>query len=407
MSRSRTPRFRKSGRLRVALPGRIPHILLLIETSYAFGRGIVEGIARYALENGPWSIQFEPRGLGVMPPSWLKRWSGDGIISRTVNLKSARLLRATHLPLIELLGSPAIGSAQVQSDVSLMARMIAEHFINNGLRQFAYFIPEEVDYLKPHREAFGKVLGERGYCYHCYDPPIGKQILPHWNERHRPRLIKWLRSLPRPIGICVSGDSHALPLLNVCRELDIAVPEEMAIVGIGNDLLVCETVRPTLTSLDLDARRIGYEAARLLDRKMAGEKADEIISLPPSQLVVRQSTNLMLIEDPDVVHAMRMIRDFACKGLTVSSLADKVGLSLSVLERRFRQYLKRTPKEEILRLQIEYAKTLLVQTDRTGKDIAFRSGFHTPQYFNNAFAREVDMTPNAYRRMHRVPRDFA
>ena len=116
-------------------------------------------------------------------------------------------------------------------------------------------------------------------------------------------------------------------LLDICRELGIAVPEEMAILGVGNDPVICETLRPTLSSIDLDARRIGYEAARLLDRKMAGEQANESILIPPSHIAVRQSTDLMVIDDADVVQAMRFIREFACAGIDVALVADKVGLS--------------------------------------------------------------------------------
>jgi LacI family transcriptional regulator len=384
---------------------RIPHILLLVETSFAYGRGIVEGIARYALENGPWSVQFEARALNTLPPKWMKNWQGDGIISRTTSLKAAKIIKETHLPLVEMLGSPKIGVAQVRSDFMVAAKMAVEHFLNSGLRQFAYFsFYEDTYYTKRHRDLFREVLEERGYACHCYPSRVVQEIVTQWDERQRPSVIKWIRSLPRPVGIFTPGDSHAVRLLDICRELGIAVPEEAAILGYGNDPVICETLRPTLSSLDLDARRIGYEAARLLDRKMSGKKAEEIILVPPSHVAVRQSTDLLVIDDADVVQAMRYIRNHACTGIDVSRVAEEVGLSLSVLERRFRKYLGRTPKQEILRMQIEHAKKLLAHTDTNCESVAKKSGFHSLTYFMSAFRREAGMTPNAYRQTRRLSR---
>jgi LacI family transcriptional regulator len=382
-------------------PRRIPHVLLLVETSLAYGRRVVEGIARYALENGPWSVQFEPRALDSLPPKWLKNWRGDGIISRTISAKAAKMLKAMRLPLVEMLGNPKFGVAQVRGDYDMMGQMAAEHFFNSGLRQFAYFTYEGTSFTQEHCDAFRNALKERAFDCHVYGAPISEEIAQHWDERQRPRVVKWLRSLPRPIGIYATGDTHAVRLLDICRELGIAVPEEMAILGVGNDPVICETLRPTLSSIDLDARRIGYEAARLLDRKMAGEQANESILIPPSHIAVRQSTDLMVIDDADVVQAMRFIREFACAGIDVALVADKVGLSQRVLERRFHKFLGRNPKSEITRIQIEHAKKLLAQTEMNYAIVAKKCGFNSLAYFNSAFRREVGMTPNAYRRMDR------
>lgn len=380
----------------------IPHVLLLIETSVAHGRGLVEGIARYALENGPWSVQFEGRGLDSLPPKWLKNWCGDGIISRTISFKTARLLKATHLPVVELHGGRGIGVAQAHVDIDLMVKMAADHLLNSGLRQFAYFTCGETDSIKPQCNAFRKVIEDRGMICYVYRAPIIKEIVPHWDERQRPSVVKWLQSLPRPIGIFTPGDSHAVRVLDICRELNIAVPEEIAILGLGNDPVISETVRPTLSSLDLDAKRIGYEAARLLDRKMAGEQCNEIVNIAPGRVVVRQSTDLTVVDDADMVQAMRFIRESACSGIDISDVADHVGLSLSVLGRRFRKFLGRTPKSEIMRIQIDHAKTLLAQSDRNCESIARKSGFSSLTCFTRAFHRETGMPPNAYRRLHKL-----
>jgi LacI family transcriptional regulator len=383
-------------------PRRTPHVLLLVETSLAYGRGLVEGISRYALEHGPWSVQFEARALDSLPPKWLRDWHGDGIISRTLSLKTARTLQNTRLPLVEMLGNPRIGVAQVRGDVEMMGQMAADHFRNNGLRHFGYFSYEGTFFIEEHCRAFCRAIGERGVDCRIYSAPHVSEPVSRWDERERPRVAKWLRALPRPIGIFTPGDTHAVRLLDICRESGVAVPEEMAILGVGNDPVICETLRPTLSSLDLDARRIGYEAARLLDRKMAGKQANEAILVPPSHIAVRQSTDTVVMDDPDMVQAVKFIRDYACTGIDVARLAEEVGLSLSVLERRFRQHLGRTPKAEILRIQIDHAKRLLAQTDTNCLTVAKKSGFHSLTYFSAAFHRETGTTPNAYRRMRKL-----
>jgi LacI family transcriptional regulator len=385
---------------------RVRHILLLVETSSAYGRGVVEGIAQYARENSPWSIQFENRALDSLPPKWLKEWRGDGILSRTVNLKMAKLLWATKLPMVELHGNPQIGASQLRNDHLMGSRMVVDHFWNAGLRQFAYFSYSDAWGTKWHRETFLDAVKERGCGCRVYKSQAAEQNLPVWHESQRPQMIEWLRSLPRPIGIYAAGDLHAVRLMDICREIGIAVPEELAIMGCGNDPVICGTVRPTLSSLDLNAQCAGYEAAKLLDRKMAGKSSKDMICIPPSHVAVRQSTDLMVIDDPDVVQAMHFIRNFACSGIDVPRVAEEVALSTSVLERRFHKHLGRTPMAEIMRTRIERAKMLLAQTDKSSGSIAQNCGFRTLAYFTNVFRQRVGMTPNAYRRMRRISRDL-
>jgi LacI family transcriptional regulator len=382
---------------------------LLIETSRAYGRGIVEGIARYARENGPWSIQFEDRGLEATPPAWLKEWQGQGIIARCITQKQSNLLHATNLPMVELLGNRHIGTAEVTCDDYLMGRMGFEHFFDRGLRQFAFFTYGETWWTRSHCDGFCRALKERGFECHIYPSPrTADRALAIWHEYQRPRLFEWLRSLPRPIGIYTAGDMQAVRLSDACRELNIAVPEEISILSVSNDPVICESVRPTISSLDLDARRIGYEAAALLHRKMSGKhQPGGVIYTPPSHVAVRQSTEIMHIADADVVQAMQFIRDFACKGIDVSRVAENVGLSRSVLERRFQQYLGRTPKAEIMQIRIERAKVLLAETDKSSESIAHKCGFASLVYFTKAFRREAGMTPRAYRRIRRITRDFS
>lgn len=384
---------------------RIPRVLLLIDTAGAYGRGVVEGIGRYALENGPWSIQFEYRALDSSPPEWLSTWAGDGIIARTGNTAQAKSLLATGRPLVELFGQPRVIEAQVRPDLSAETSVAIEHLLNCGLRLFGYFAYEDVWWIKTHREAYATALRERGFGFHVYDAPRSRHSLPIWRDFRRPDVLRWLRSVPHPIGIVTPGDLHAVRLLDACYEAKIAVPDEIAVLGRGNDAVICETVRPTMSSLDPDPRRIGYEAARLLARKMSGKSAPEIILLPPGGVVARHSTDITVVEDADVAQAMRFVRMNACRRINVPRVAREVGLSRRALELKFREYLGRTPKAEIRRVRIDHAKRLLARTEKTIDAVAHESGHPSTKYFVTVFLREVGSTPSAYRKKHRLSRD--
>jgi LacI family transcriptional regulator len=376
----------------------VPRVLLLVETSGHVGRAMIKGIARYAMDRGPWSIQFEHRALDSSTPSWLKEWRGDGIISRTADIGSAKLLQATGVPVVELYGLPDFGMPQVSVDRTMAARMIVDHFVDCGLRHFAHFGYEETQATIPLQNALDRSLAGRGFKCNYFRAPAAKHVLPQWHEQMRPHLLKWLRSLPRPIGVLGHGDVHALRLLDACRDLKIAVPEEMAILGIGNDPVICEAVHPTLSSIDVNAAHIGYEAARLLDRLMAGKKAPSSTAIPPSHIAARESTDIFIIDNAEISQAARFIREFGCqRNLDVSRVAEEIGVSRSFLERGFRTYFGRSPKAEIMRIRIGSAKMLLGKSRRNIESIARTCGFTSVQYFTRAFRREVGMTPYVYR----------
>ena len=262
------------------------------------------------------------------PPVWLKEWRGDGIISRTITMALARSLQATGLPVVELLGDRRIGIARVACDDHAMGRMGVEHLLGCGFRNFGVFSYGDVWWTETHRAGFVQALAARGYSCHVYQPPrCAERAMPVWHEAQRPKVTDWVRSLPRPIGVYAVGDMHAVRLLDACQEIGFAVPEEIAILSVSNDPVICETVRPTLSSLDLDSRRIGYEAAARLERMMAGEPVGDILYTPPSHVAVRQLTDVLAIHDADVARAARFIRESACMKITIRHVAKEVGLS--------------------------------------------------------------------------------
>jgi LacI family transcriptional regulator len=384
---------------------RIPQVLLLIETSRAYGRGLVEGIARYAEENGPWSMFFEERGLADPLPRWLNKWRGDGIIARTPRKADIHKITAMRLPIVELFAGPKAGIPRVYQDEDAVGRLAAEHFVSCGLRNFAFFATDHAEWIDERRCAFERVLQENGHA--CQPSPF---ITPNGSIRGSSRqfddrsVIRWLRKLPQPCGVFCASDFYAMQLIRACRTGGILVPEQIAILGVDNDPVFCGTSFPRLSSIDLGSPRIGYRAAALLDRLMSGKAAPpEGVCVEPLQLIARESTDILAVEDAEMALAARMIREQACQRLRVSQVATALGLSLRVFEQRFRIAMHRSPKEAIIRVRLERAKLLLATTNLAVAIVAKKSGFGSQEYFARLFHRRTGMTPRAFRNERRMP----
>jgi LacI family transcriptional regulator len=198
-------------------------------------------------------------------------------------------------------------------------------------------------------------------------------------------------------------DVAAREVLDVCRELNISVPEEIAVVGVDNDEVLCEVSQPPLTSVALDTRRIGIEAASMLDRLMHGESVGSPVIVEPCGIVTRRSSDTLAIEDRHIAVALGFIRRHACEGIEVSDVLAQVPLSRRTLERRFRQQVGCSPLAEINRVRLDRAKQFLKETELKLDAIAAHSGFaHTP-YMAAQFRKQFGVTPGEYRKTHRSP----
>jgi LacI family transcriptional regulator len=381
-----------------------PHVAVLIETSRAYGRGLLEGVAEYVRQQGPWSVYFKPQGLGEAPPSWLKGWKGHGILARIDDATTAEAVQATGLPAVDLRGRlPGLGLPRVGVDNRALARLAVQHLRERGFRHFAFcgLPPGEHTHMDQRCDDFCRLVGEGGHSWDVFRPRRGRGH-PSW-EQEQEQLADWLRGLVRPVGIMACNDDRGQQLLDACRRAGVAVPDEAAVIGVDNDPILCGLATPPLTSIDVNAQRVGYEAASLLDRLMAGEPAPAGgIFLDLCRVVTRQSTDVLAIEDRELAKAVHFIREHACDGIRVEDVLTEVCLSRSVLERRFKQLLGRTPKAEILAVQIERARQLLTETDLPLGTVARRSGFRNEKYFGDIFYRKTGVRPGAYRRHARM-----
>ncbi len=377
------------------------HLAILIETSRAYGRGLLRGIARYNHECGDWSTYFRPQGLGDPAPPWLADWQGDGILARIDNHKLAQSLHRAAVPVVNLRSTVAgLSFPFIGSDNQAIAKMAADHLIERGFRQFAFcgfrrgFHPK-IDERGDH---FEHIIHQAGYtCETLVDKSQGRRT---W-EQEQGWLSRWLAKLPKPVAILAANDDRGLQVLDACRRIGVNVPDQVAVLGVDNDEYLCGLSLPPLSSIDVNSEETGYRAAKLLDKWMSGTRPPKRLpEIKPSGVVVRRSTDVLATNDHEVIRAVRFIRENALRPIHVTDVVDELSVSRSTLEPRFRGVLGRSMHQEISRVRIERAKALLVETGLPIKQIAQQSGFQSVQYLTRAFHRLTGDTPAAFRNRH-------
>jgi LacI family transcriptional regulator len=376
-------------------------VALLIETSNSYGRGLLQGVVAYLQEHRPWSIHFPEQGRGEAPPSWLQQWRGDGLIARVENAGIARAVQRTGLPVVDVSAARLIeGIPWVETDDRAIAAAGFAHLFERGFRNLAFCGEPAFNWSKWRQEQFLRLAADAGLCCRVYSQ-LPRRQRPTWDQEQQD-LMQWVRRLPRPVGVMAAYDIKAQQLLDACRELRVDVPEDVAVIGVDNDELLCNLTEPPLSSVRPNTHRTGYEAAALLDRLMAGKTVPPVAHLiEPLGVVTRQSTDVLAIEDRDLAGAVRFIREHACEGIKVQEVLRAVPLSRRVLESRFRKLVGRTPHEEITRVQVERVKELLAETSLSLPAIAHRSGYRHVEYMSVAFKRETGQAPSQYRSRYR------
>lgn len=380
------------------------NVAILIETSRVYGRGLLDGVIKYNRTSGPWSLYLEPHGLSDPPPPWLAKWRGDGILARIVDQKMAQAVRATGRPVVDLGGRlPDLGFPVLCVHNRLIAKLGSEHLLSRGFRHFGWYgLPQgEHVHMDERCDWFVKQIREAGHSCDVMKPSARQRHLA-W-DRQQTELADWVKRLPKPVGIMCCNDDCGLQLLNTCLLADVLVPEEVAVIGADNDQFLCNLSTPPLSSIDVNPRQIGWEAAALLERMMAGEKPPTLpIEVEPGAVFTRQSSDILAIEDHDVAWVVRFIREKACEGIGVDDVLKAYPIARSTLQRKMKQFLGRTLIEEVLRVRVERARILLAETDDPLDVVAQKTGFSNGKYFGDVFYRETGVRPSAYRRSHKA-----
>ncbi len=378
-------------------------VALLVETSRGYGRELLSGIVRYSRLHGPWSFYITPGDFKQALPK-MKAWGGTGIIARIETRAIAEAICELKLPTIGLdipaelypmmMDSGCV--SEVHPDPSAAAEMAIEHLLERSFRQFAFVGFDDRVWSQQRRKAFVGQLERQGLECRVYEQPRRRGDL-EW-AREQVILSDWLKSLPKPCGIFCCNDDRGRQVLEAAKAAELKVPDEIAVVGMDNDDLLCELCDPPLSSVALNAARGGFEAAQLLDDLMSGRASGtRQIVVEPLWVARRLSTDVLAVNDPQVSAALQFIRDHANEPIQVETVLGAQKISRRSLEMRFRNAIGRSIHDEIQRARLERVKHLLAETDWSNERIAATTGFASGSYMGQAMKRVFGVTPTQYR----------
>ncbi|HVJ86258.1 MAG TPA: DNA-binding transcriptional regulator [Caulifigura sp.] len=382
------------------------HVALLIETSRAYGRGLLRGIVRYQREHGPWSIYFQPRGINDPAPGWLRNWKGDGILARVRDRKMASTIERTGIPCVDLrFAVPGLEMPAVGIDNTTIVRRALDHFLDRGFRRFAVCsYPEgQFAWMDVRTRLFCGLVSQAGFDCQVFTGSAEEDASPPAWELEQSQIAKWVSRLPKPVAIFAVNDDRGLQILDACRRASVHVPDEVSVLGVDNDEFLCGLSTPPLSSVSVNLETVGYRAAELLDGMMRhGVKPPaEPLLLPAGDVVARKSTDSLAIDDPELSKVVRYLREHACEGIRMTDITRATGMERRTLERRMKALFGRSPKDELMRIQIEEAKRLLASTELSIKAISMRTGFANSRYFTQVFRTRVGVAPGQFRHASR------
>ena len=382
-------------------------VAVFVETSRGYGRALCEGIADFAQANGRWIFE----GGGESWEKGLRAIAGkaDGVIARIPNAKMAQVLTRLKIPIVDIYRWRDYAKiSSVDADHAAIGRMAAAWFMERRFKHFAFCGYTGAPFSDMRGAAFKQAVEAGGFPCLSYKESLyssdylGKMILQaegYGDPPDRDRMAAWLESLERPTAIFCCHDIRAYQVVALCKELGIAVPHDVAVMGVDNDRILCGFSDPMLTSVDPDAQRIGWLGAQELFDRMTGKSRGVRHALVfPKRIVERASTETDPVEPPWLSEALCFIRKEIPAGVNADEVIRHVGLSHTQVERAFVKALGNTVHREIARLRMREACRLLAETTHPASIVSKLSGFTSPQYFNRLFTRHFDMTPGDYRR---------
>jgi LacI family transcriptional regulator len=312
--------------------------------------------------------------------------------------ESPEQILPTGLPAIAIdVRDQIYGLANVVGDCKKIGEMAAKHFLERGFKKFAFCGFNDIHWSRERSDSFSSYLEKAGYKTQLYKPLSSRGSLTWDNEKKQ--MIRWLKGLPHPVAIMACNDDRADNILEACKDCQIKVPDEIAVLGVDNDEMVCEITEPPLSSVDMNFEKAGFEAAMILDRWMKGENmANQIIIIQPTRVVVRQSTDILAIDDRDVAEAIRFIAEHVRDPIQVSDIADRVAISRRMLEKRFKTSIGMSIGAQMRKTRTDHIAKLLLETTMSISEIAYAMGFENQANFSRYFQKEFNMKPSQYRK---------
>ncbi len=374
-------------------------IALCMELSDFYEHGIARGLIRFSKARPDWRIF----GYGWMfrPLTDLELWKGDGIIARVETAPDADRLAALGLPLVDVAGAyRRPGFRQVTNDDFLTGHRAGTHLKSCGFERFAFLGVKSTLWSQARKTGFLAATGRASV-------PVFERDLKWWEGgpegQGSNELAAFLSGLEPPCALFACNDTTGLRATEFAGRLGLLVPEQLAILGVDDEDIICELASPSLSSVKLDCEGIGYRAAACLDAILGGSGPEpgSGLAVAPKEVVERESTMIYACSDPMVSKAATFIRSRAHEGIGVPDILTVVPSSRRALETRFRAALGRSLHEEIQRVRLGRARRLLRETQLTVEGVAADCGFGALQRFHAAFKEAEGISPGEWRKLSR------
>lgn len=376
-------------------------VILLFDQMRVTGRGIMRGVINYSRIYGPWKFHTLPpfyrrNQKRILTDISIKNLNADGIIMD--DREVTENLIKSKLPFIAIdIESKIPNMANIYANEKKIGEIAAKHLMERGFKNFAYCGYDDLYWSHERSESFKKTLQKAGFETIFYHQPKSKINRKWENEQYI--LIRWLKTLPKPVAIFAGNDDRGKNVAAACKLAEFKIPDQVAVLGTDNDDLVCELSDPPLSSVALNWERAGFEAAELLEKLIQGKNIKKpTVIIQPTNVATRLSTDVLAIDDQDVCQAIRFIRDHSKELIQVNDVVDSVTLSRRVLEKRFRQILGLSIFEEIRRVRVNQIKTMLITTNMSILEIVMSVGYSNVHNVARYFKQETGLSMQDYRR---------
>ena len=387
---------------------KLRRVALLYPASVPWIARCLDGIRRYAREQGGWHLFSSPPTLHGAEESALtlgsmRGWKGDAIIAVSSDERELRNAKRMGIPIVNLAGGlrQSFGVPRVMVNHFQAGQLAADHLLERGLRNLAFFGWQNNWYSDLRRAGFCERAAESGVTGAVLLRSSDRESKQSWTQRLA-GLTQWLARLPRPCGVFAVHDYRAQLVMEACQEAGLRIPDDIAVIGMDNDETICEHTVPALTSVSRNSERVGWEGAALLDRMMQGAPAPtQDLLLDCDGIAARQSTDILYCADPVVQKALDYMRENLKAQFNVALIAEHASVSKRTLEMHFRESLSRSPHEYLTKLRVQRAQALMqMPQKRTIDQIAAECGFGTTPTFYSAFRQATGQTPACFRKKH-------
>jgi LacI family transcriptional regulator len=381
-----------------------PKVLLLVNFSEEYGRGLLNGIAKYSRLFGPLNFCRIPLNNGSKKElkniiAWAKAWGADGIIAQIENERTYEKLLQLEIPIIaQDTNERFVGIPNITGLYKETGQMAASYFIEKGFKNFAFYGFDNMVWSRERCHGFCEKVEESGFQVEVYQHQK-EETPPLWSYKES-SLSDWLKALPKPIAIMTCDDNQGQHVTEACKAVGINVPEQVSVLGVDNDLSICNLSDPPLSSISLNTEKAGFETAQLLSRMIANKDYEySDIYVEALQIVTRRSTDFLAVDDKEISKALHFIYYNFKEKISVDDVVNATALSRRVLEKRFQSVLKRSILDEINTLRIKQVKQLLIETELSITEISDFCGYTDIKNLSRYFRTHEEVNPLEFRKL--------